>query len=1270
MLHLSYANHMEALIEPLLERIKARQEEDPFRPISLIVPNPSIAHFVRFQVAQRLGVSAHLEFHYLRRFLMERVQEADEKIRILEGESLQLLIFKHLNRPETLQHITLEPVRTYLDIAESPEEREGRSIQLAGQLARLFEEYGYARQEMLAHWREGKSTLKTGSWARAERWQRTLWRGLFDDEGAIRFEAEEEERPQSTSKRRTRSRRVTAQPALFYQDDRPTKSSRKTKKNQPRWMFLPEAVRATQERMTLPDQIYVFGLSYVAFAFARIFSSLSAYADIMIYALNPCCEFWEDVDHRLDVAREGWRSRKDRVEDFQNQEDPFNLEDPNDTPALRLWGRPGREYIRTLNQLTDCEFDPYFIDPLAPYEEAGLPAPLLKSLQQDILYRTPARPPLIEDHPPDPSVRLIACPGVRREVEVIADEIWRFMSEAERKGQPLRFHQIAVMVTDYQRQDYLTHIDSIFRERYQIPFNMIDRQLSAQSRVLEGILRLLELPLGDFGYLQVIGVATHPVIGGALEGINLDRWRRWGEHLKIRFGADQSALENTYVDRDVYHWDQGLKRLLLGIFMEGESSGDERIFEVDERAWVPFDAGGDRLHDAGQMIHLCRCLLLDATRAKRERLSLGEWCMFFIRLLNRYIGAKSPADEQALSRCLETIEELRETDLEGAKISYEVAQTLLKGRLKQLDSRRGQHQADGVVVSSMLPMRAVPFHTIFLMGMGEKDFPAKTPQDPLDLRQAQLHPGDVSPSQRDRYLFLETLLCARERLVISYVAFDDRTGDPLEPSAVIRELHFISRGYLGPSGLKAERHPLSAYDLSYDWALPYPISSSETAQFETLWASPFSCQPTLRREDHHREDQPELIMKDLKREISTAPLSGEDSSLRGWLIGPAGRPFTAPEVLKGIRAARLRGALSDFIGVKMIPREELSSAIKLWSRESLNTYLGIEAPPTLERGEGARTRLSLSAIRGFLLSPLQGSARAMLRLEDDYIIDEEAPLHDPLHFHPFDRNDLLSRAFWEGDGLRAEVGQLYDLLFERASLKGQAPVGIFADEQRRRDHRALNTWIQNIHAFQLPQLTHWKHISVGEAREFELLDERLPPLRITAPLPQGGEVTVELTGRLSPLQPDYGATLHCTPRESVAESLFLTGFLEMVFLAAMKRPLKRTFDVYLSPLGEQQVSKLKRTYKTPTPAQARDWLSLIVAEMLQGFHAYRLPIKAVLKWREHLIRDSMAPFRVRYEDNPRGPIPTPERFPIPPQMVALNMVEQRLGPWFHSEVML
>ena len=178
-------------------------------------------------------------------------------------------------------------------------------------------------------------------------------------------------------------------------------------------------------------------------------------------------------------------------------------------------------------------------------------------------------------------------------------------------------------------------------------------------------------------------------------------------------------------------------------------------------------------------------------------------------------------------------------------------------------------------------------------------------------------------------------------------------------------------------------------------------------------------------------------------------------------------------------------------------------------------------------------------------------------------------------------------------------------------------------------------------------------------KEFEENHMRLAsiPLRILSP--QGKELEIELTAQLSPLQSDYAATLQCVTQEGVGEHLFLRGFLEMVFLAAAHQPLKRSFRVYLNPYGEHQLSKLYRNYHTPTPIQAKQWLTQVCSSMLSGFHAYRLPIKSVLKWRTALERDPGARFKINPKDYVKGPIRRVDRFPIPPSRVAPSIV---VGP--------
>ena len=54
-------------------------------------------------------------------------------------------------------------------------------------------------------------------------------------------------------------------------------------------------------------------------------------------------------------------------------------------------------------------------------------------------------------------------------------------------------------------------------------------------------------------------------------------------------------------------------------------------------------------------------------------------------------------------------------------------------------------------------MRTLPFRAIFVVGLGANRFPTSEQPNPLDLRHQARKAGDVSPAERDRYLFGDTV---------------------------------------------------------------------------------------------------------------------------------------------------------------------------------------------------------------------------------------------------------------------------------------------------------------------------------------------------------------------------------------------------------------------------------------------------------------------------------------------------------------------------------
>src|SRR5277367_1682159 len=350
MIRLYYSNRLENLIAPLAEAVAEHQRREPLKPVSIVVPNRVVEQFVRYRLAELNGIAANLKFPFLRTYLAELLQATDENLRILDADELQLILFECLRSSGSRADSNLKPPRDYIEAGSRTDaDLELRTILLAGQLARLFREYSISRRRMIRKWRNARQS-ELDAMTATERWQRHLWNSVFDFSGLVR--------EQWLLKPGTRS------------------------------MLLPDAFEATDGKRlesALPQTLHVFGSSYAGSAYADIFARLGALGDIRIYALNPCREFWDDVDTSRRGALSGWARRQDKVgEKLAESEDPFSLNESSDPPALRLWGRPGREYVRLQNELSQCDFAPLFAEPVA-----GEAPTLLEAIQQSVLDREP-----------------------------------------------------------------------------------------------------------------------------------------------------------------------------------------------------------------------------------------------------------------------------------------------------------------------------------------------------------------------------------------------------------------------------------------------------------------------------------------------------------------------------------------------------------------------------------------------------------------------------------------------------------------------------------------------------------------------------------------------------------------------------------------------------------------------------------------------------------------------------------------------------------------
>ncbi len=87
-----------------------------------------------------------------------------------------------------------------------------------------------------------------------------------------------------------------------------------------------------------------------------------------------------------------------------------------------------------------------------------------------------------------------------------------------------------------------------------------------------------------------------------------------------------------------------------------------------------------------------------------------------------------------------------------------------------------------------MPMRAIPFRHICLLGMNDGDYPRQLTSVDFDLMRQDYRPGDRSRREDDRYLFLEALLSARESLYLSWAGRSIRDNSERPPSVLVAQL--------------------------------------------------------------------------------------------------------------------------------------------------------------------------------------------------------------------------------------------------------------------------------------------------------------------------------------------------------------------------------------------------------------------------------------------------------------------------------------------------
>ncbi len=130
----------------------------------------------------------------------------------------------------------------------------------------------------------------------------------------------------------------------------------------------------------------------------------------------------------------------------------------------------------------------------------------------------------------------------------------------------------------------------------------------------------------------------------------------------------------------------------------------------------------------------------------------------------------------------------------------------------RIDPRSGGYFSGGITFCSMKPMRNIPVRKIALIGMDERSFPRRDFRHEFNTFSDHRRLGDRSLREDDRYLFLESILSAREELYLSYCGIDAKDLTSVPPSTIVEELLDHLDEYYTFPGKKDSRAALLVYE--------------------------------------------------------------------------------------------------------------------------------------------------------------------------------------------------------------------------------------------------------------------------------------------------------------------------------------------------------------------------------------------------------------------------------------------------------------------------
>ena len=423
----------------------------------------------------------------------------------------------------------------------------------------------------------------------------------------------------------------------------------------------------------------------------------------------------------------------------------------------------------------------------------------------------------------DDLFQIHSCHSPKREVEVLKDELLKLLDQ----DSGLKPEEILIMVPDMN--EYAPLIKSIFSFNEGEPPIPVYAPKSYSDEYQLTLIALLNLLSGNFkissfiGFLELVPVRQR----FDLSEDDLTIIRKQVMELHIHHGLNEEDSK--------YSLEKLISSLTLGYITEPID------FELFSEQVPAEKVHGTEIFELISRLSECFRYLESIHKEVVLKKSPQDW----VKLILDWTGELFKGDHTRLLSSLNRILDSCEIAEVGSKVEFNLIRNWLINQLNDSQATSSGF-GHGVVLSSYIPYRNIPFKVTAMLGMNEATFPRNPARPTFDLINNEPRKGERITKKDDELLFLEALHSTGDHLYVSYLGQDEHTKNEKLPSTFIQRI----QDALNTSGQKidAKKEKLHGFHRDY-FSTPQSYSNSRKELAILSYDQSKNTHPFLDKED-------------------------------------------------------------------------------------------------------------------------------------------------------------------------------------------------------------------------------------------------------------------------------------------------------------------------------------------------------------------------------------------------------------------------------------